>query len=337
MEAGGSTATVEDGRIGEFVLSTNHAAVLDARRAIALTPVEEPTPAVHEAVVEVATTSLNRGEVRRTLNRAQPGWRPGWDIAGRVVQAAANGTGPAVGTRVLGLLPGSGGWARRVAATATGLAAIPDGVCFSQAACLPVAGLTALHALERGGGLTGRNVLITGATGGVGHFACQLARHSGARVVASVRTQAQMDLARRYGAHAVVTTGTEHGAISAEGPYDLVVESIGGASLEAALKALRPRGQCVVIGVSSGAKVSFDAEAFFYATATLSGLVLFRELETGEGPAAGLTRLLRLVADGRLVPDIAEERPWTEIDAAARDLMDRKVPGKIVVHMDDRI
>ena len=143
---------------------------VDKERRLVLADVAEPTPARTEALVRVAAISLNRGEVRRASAAAE-GFRPGWDFAGVVEKAAASGSGPPAGARVVGLMQ-VGAWAERLAARTDMIAALPDGVGFAQAACLPVAGLTALHALARRGDLLGRRVLITGASGGVGHFAC---------------------------------------------------------------------------------------------------------------------------------------------------------------------
>src|SRR4030095_4755915 len=98
---------------------------------------------------------------------AAAGWRPGWDLAGVVERSAADGSGPAVGERVVGFLP-EGAWAQRVVVPSNALAELPDKVTFSQAATFPVAGLTALHALDEGGPLLARRVLVTGATGGGG-------------------------------------------------------------------------------------------------------------------------------------------------------------------------
>src|SRR5438105_2075733 len=146
---------------------------------LVLREVEPPQPGRSEALVRVAAISLNRGELRRATT-AEAGWRPGWDLAGTVEQAAADGSGPPVGARVVGLLV-SGAWAELVAVPTTALAVLPDGCSFAQAATLPVAGITALWTLERGGMLLDRRVLVTGASGGGGHPACPLPRAAGAR------------------------------------------------------------------------------------------------------------------------------------------------------------
>src|SRR5919197_1474540 len=148
-----------------------------------LRDVDEPSPSTGETIVEVKAVSINRGELRLLATRPE-GWRPGQDISGVVVQAPPDGL--AVGTRVVALVD-QAGWAERAAVPANRIAGLPDGVTFAQAATLPVAGLTALRALRLGGMLLGQNVLVTGASGGVGHFAVQLAAHQGAHVVAISR------------------------------------------------------------------------------------------------------------------------------------------------------
>src|SRR5438552_10199237 len=182
-------------------MSGNHAVVVDpnAPGRLIIAPVADPAPERGEAVVRVRAISLNRGEVRRA-GMAAAGWRPGWDLAGVVDLAAANGSGPRVGARVVGVVL-EGAWAERVAVPTNALAELPDKVTFSQAATFPVAGLTALHALAKGGSLLGRRVLITGATGGVGDFAVQLARLSGAHVTAGARRADPVPPRGQRGAH----------------------------------------------------------------------------------------------------------------------------------------
>src|SRR5260370_35957410 len=149
-----------------------------AEGRLAIKPVELRDPDRDEVAVRVTAISLNRGETRRALQVAEPGWRPGWDFAGVVETEAADGSGPKAGIRIVGILP-SGAWAERVNCRSHTVAALPDAVSDAQAATLPGAGLTALHALRQGGLLLGRKVLVDGASGGVGHLACQLAVAAG--------------------------------------------------------------------------------------------------------------------------------------------------------------
>ena len=312
------------------VIVSNLAVVVDpdAPGRLVLKPVPEPTPDRGEAIVRVRAISLNRGEVRRST-MAAAGWRPGWDLAGVIERAAADGGGPKVGERVVGFLP-EGAWAQRVAVPKNALAELPEKVTFSQAATFPVAGLTALLALGKGGPLLGKRVLVTGATGGVGDFAVQLARLSGAHVTALVRRNDQAAAVRQLGAHEVVV-GDE---IAKEPKYDLIVESVGGKTLGTALGALQRAGVCVTLGVSASAEVTFDAREFFVAgRSTLYGFYLFTEF--GNEPASvGLRRLADLVAAGQLSPHISLERPWKEIAQVAQDLIARRYPGKAVLTLD---
>jgi len=125
---------------------------------LAIKPVELRDPDRDEVAVRVTAISLNRGETRRAVQQAEPGW----DFAGVVETAAADGSGPRPGTRVVGILP-SGAWAERVNCRTHAVAALLDAVADASAATLPVAGLTALHALRQGGLLLGRKVLVDGA------------------------------------------------------------------------------------------------------------------------------------------------------------------------------
>ena len=102
---------------------------------VELREVDEPEPAADEAIVEVHAFSVNRGELA-LLGIRPEGWRPGQDIAGVVVKAAADGSGPKAGTRVVALVDG-GGWAQRVAAPIARMAALPDNVSFASAAPSP--------------------------------------------------------------------------------------------------------------------------------------------------------------------------------------------------------
>src|SRR4051812_39463853 len=153
-----------------------------APRGIAFREVPEPVPAPGEVLVDVRAFSLNRGEMRM-LGTAADGWRPGWDFAGVLESDVEHG--PRARSRVIGISHG-GAWAERVAVSREWIAELPDRVSFAQAAALPTAGLTALRALRLGPAILGRRVLVTGASGGVGRFAIQLAHLGGAEVTALI-------------------------------------------------------------------------------------------------------------------------------------------------------
>jgi NADPH2:quinone reductase len=298
---------------------------------LVLREVEEASPGPSEALIRVAAVSLNRGEVRRVAATAQAGFRPGWDVAGTVERAAEDGSGPPEGTRVVGLLE-AGAWAELAAVPTRSLATLPERVSFAQAATLPVAGLTALYTLDKGGGLLGKNVLITGASGGVGLFACRLARMSGARIVGLIRQADREALVREAGAHEVVTSD-DASAAREHGPYDLVLESVGGEVLAGTLAMLATGGTCVSFGISAGAESTFDVRSFYFTGgATLYGFFLFYEV-LARPASEGLARLLRLVADGTLQPRIELEAPWEEIGDVAERLVDRDYAGKAVLHV----
>jgi NADPH:quinone reductase-like Zn-dependent oxidoreductase len=313
---------------------TIRAVVVDpaAPGRLAIKPVALRDPDRDEVAVRVTAISLNRGETRRAVQQAEAGWRPGWDFAGVVETAAADGSGPAAGTRVVGILP-SGAWAERVNCRSHAVAALPDAVSDAQAATLPVAGLTALHALRQGGLLLGRKVLVAGATGGVGHLACQLALAAGAVVWGQARREEQRARVAEWCGGRVVV-GRDLAAAKAEGPYWLILDSLGGSALSAALGMLAPNGTCVTFGISEAATANVESRGFFgTGGARLYGLTLFHELMSVERGGVGLALLAAEIAAGRLKPQIAVEAGWNEVGAIARRLIDRDFTGKAVLHV----
>ena len=302
----------------------------DAAGRLVLREVEPPRPERSEALVRVRAISLNRGEVRRALTMAEAGWRPGWDLAGEVIRPAADGSGPSAGARVTGLLLASGAWSEVVAVPTEALGTLPDDVSFAVGATFPVAGLTALHAVEQGGGLLGRTVLVTGASGGVGHLAVQLAALSGADVVGLVRQESHATAVREAGARWVaIGEGAE--PARAFGPYPLIVETVGGQTLGEAISLIGPDGVCVSLGSAAGYEARFQIGQFYgIGGARVYGFILAHELRR-EPASAGLARLGRLVSAGRLRPEVDVEAPWTEIADVARQLMERRFAGKAVL------
>jgi NADPH2:quinone reductase len=273
-----------------------------ALRSTEIVEVADPVALPHEALVRVRAFSLNRGEV------LEPADEPGWDLAGVVTSGAADGSGPGLGERVVGLVR-RGAWAE-LAAVPTSLAVLPAGVSDAAAATLPTAGLTALRSLELGGLLLGKRVLVTGGSGGVGRYAVQLATLAGAHVTAPGRND----------------------RIDAE--FDLVVDAVGGASFAAGIEHVAPGGLIVNLATGSPDEVvSFRAARFDRAPgARIHTLNLFDELPRMDA-ASALARLVRLLEDGRLKAPVALEAPWQEVGAAIDALLTRAISGKAVLHI----
>jgi NADPH2:quinone reductase len=286
--------------------------------------VPEPDPAPNEAVVEVRAFSLNRGELRLLQVRPE-GWRPGQDISGVVVQSAADGNGPKAGARVVALADNAG-WAQRAAVPAHRMAALPGNVRFEDAAALPVAGLTALRTLRHGAPLLGKRVLITGAAGGVGHLATQLAARSGARVTAVVGSPERGRHLR--GADAIV-----EGIDNAQGLFALILESAGGPSLAEAIAHIEAKGTIVVFGNSSGEPTPIGFRDFAeHPNARMQSFSYFTS-EAEERFAPDLALLVSLVADGSLTPQLVEDS-WRALARIGPQLRDRQIRGKAVFHID---
>jgi NADPH:quinone reductase len=289
---------------------------------VAIREVAEPFLRPDEALVAVHAFSLNRGELRLFQVRPE-GWRPGQDIAGVVVGAAADGSGPAAGTRVVALTDWEG-WAERAAVPSHRMAPLPDNVSFADAASLPVAGLTALRTLRHGAPLLGKRVMITGAAGGVGNLAVQLAVRSGARVTAVVGNPDRAKVLDRLGAAEIVT-----GIDQAQGRYELILEAAGGASLTAAMQRIAAKGIVVLYGNSSGEPTPINFRDFAeHQNARLQGFHYFTcEPEEKFGPDLAL--LVSLIADGSLKPRIVEH-DWHDIAGAGARLLDRGMAGKAI-------
>ena len=290
-----------------------------------LAEVPDPTPRPDEALVEVKAFSLNRGETRR-LQTLEAGTVTGWDLAGTVRQPAHDG-GPAAGARVVGLV-NPGAWAELVAVKLEHLAELPEGISVEQAATLLVAGLTALRALEVIGFVLEKRVLVTGASGGVGRFAIQLAKLAGAHVTG---------IARRTEGLTELGADVVQSEIDLKGPiYDAVIDGVGGPVLGSAIQRVAPGGTIVSFASTIPEPVSYPARELFARApgARLYGLYVFAELAHTRSGSADLRRLADLVAEGRLDPQIDLTLSWHEVGSAIAALLDRRVNGKAVLRVD---
>jgi NADPH:quinone reductase-like Zn-dependent oxidoreductase len=299
------------------------AIVHDPAAGLRHTDVPDPVPRPHELLLEVGAAALNFLDVAYRDEIFAPGAVPGVDAAGVVLAAAADGSGPPAGTRVATFAMG-GAWARRRAVATPDVAVVPDGVELAVAAALPAAGITALQAVRRLGPLLGRRVLVTGASGGVGRYAVQLAARAGADVVAAVGSPARGAGLAALGAREVVTDLAE-----VRGPVHGVLDNVGGPLLAEAFALLAPGGLALSIGQASGQPTTIDFERERRRGGS-------RQLEpftfaSGVGPDLGV--LLDLVARGELDPQIGRREDWHHVADVAQALLERRVPGKAVLEI----
>jgi NADPH:quinone reductase-like Zn-dependent oxidoreductase len=204
------------------------------------------------------------------------------------------------------------------------LAVLPDSVDFGTAAALPVAGVTALQALHALGSVVGRRVLITGASGGVGRFAVQLAARAGAHVIAAVGSPTRGTGLAELGAAEVVV-----GLSEVAQPVFGVLDNVGGDLLAQAFSLVGDGGSLQSIGMASNSPstIDFEAERRSGARKRLEPFTV----RTPFGP--DLDYLVELVAAGQVDPQIGLRTSWEDVSDAAAALLGRRVVGKAVLDL----
>jgi len=292
------------------------------QRSVELGEVPEPEPEPDEALVEVAAFSPNRGETF-LLEQPRVGWRPGKDIAGTVIRPASDGTGPQAGQRAVGH-PDQGGWAERVPVPTDRLAVLPDNIDPIVAAALPLAGLTALRLLRVIGSIASRRVLLTGASGGVGHYFVELSAAQGGLVTAVTATAERGERLLALGAADTVTKVDD-----SVGPFDVGIDSVGGDSTPAVWHKLTQYGTLIWCGQAGRTPPQLDF--FDWAGATSGTIRRFHYLESDASVATDLETLVRLVASGRLHPEIGTIEPWQRVADVVEAMTARRIRGNAVL------
>jgi len=298
--------------------------------------IEKPTPAQDEVLMKVHAASVNPLDWRMmrggplvsllSLGRKPKLSHPGVDLAGVVEAVGGDVKRFKPGDEVFGA--GRGAFAEYAYAPIRSLAIKPAAVSFEQAASLPVAGITALQALRDHGHIQRDDkVLINGASGGVGTFAVQIARHFGAEVT-GVCSARNAELVRSLGADRVIDYAQEDFTRSNE-RFDIILDNMGNHSLAACRRVLSPRGRCVIIGgpkqISRILVHALGAMVMSWFVSQKLGMMVAKV--TSED----LNLLAELVQSGRVTPAIDRRYSLRDVPEAVRYLETEHARGKVVI------
>jgi len=304
-----------------------------------LAEVEVPAVGAQDVLVSVRASSANpwdwhfiRGEPVLLRPTGLGGVRkpkfpiPGGDLAGTVARAGSGVTAFRPGDEVYGF--GHGAFAEYIAVPQGSLAAKPGNLTFEQAAAVPLAAVTALQCLRAGGIQPGQHVLIIGASGGVGTFAVQIARHLGTQVTGVCSTR-HADLVRHLGAGQVIDY-TRQDFTTGEARYDLALQLGGTYSPAAVRKVLTLRGT-LIQSFGDGSRWLGPIGNIIKAVALspLGGQTL--KSFTAKVTATALTEVSGLSEAGHLTPVIDRTYPLTEAAAAVALVEEGSPAGKVIV------
>jgi NADPH:quinone reductase-like Zn-dependent oxidoreductase len=295
--------------------------------------VDKPSPEAGEVLVKVRAVSVNAADwhvlrgrplfSRATLGLLRPRHKTlGVDVAGQVEAVGGGVTGFTTGDQVYANLldHGYGGFAEYVPVPVEVMALKPTTLSFEEAAAVPMAAVTALQGLGRHGDIqAGQQVLINGASGGVGSFAVQLAKSSGAEVTAVTSTP-NLELVRSLGAdHVVDYTTTD--ALGSGRRYDRILDTVGNRSVSDLRGGLATGGKAAVTGFTSVAKLVGVSLRGGKDVAMVQAHVTAKDLEV----------LSELLAAGKVRPQIDRRYRFAELPAAIAYLEQGRARGKVVV------
>ena len=298
----------------------------------------EPEVASSEVLVQVRAAGVDRGTAH--LMRGEPylmrvlgfGFRgpktrvPGRDVAGTVVRIGSDVTDIRVGDDVFGIAKGS--FAEYAAARADKLVRKPARLTFEQAAVVPVSATTAMQGLRDVGHLTaGQQVLIIGASGGVGTYAVQLAKAFGAWVT-GVCSTSKVDLVRSIGADDVIDYTREDFADGVK-RYDLILDTGGNSRISRLRRALAPKGTVVIVGGEGGKWTGVGRQIRAVALSPLvpQRLAMFVNRERHDD----LDAVRQLIESGQVTPIVDRAYPLAEVPDALRHLEAGQARGKIAI------
>lgn len=296
-----------------------------------------PEPGDGQVLVEVRAAGLDRGTehlmtgkpyaVRLAMGVRRPRQPvPGRDVAGVVVSVGAGVTRFAPGDEVYGVAPGS--FAEYAVAAEDKLARKPANLTFAQAAIVPISAGTALQAIEAGRLEAGQSVLVTGASGGVGSYAVQLAVDLGAEVTAVCST-AKVDHVTALGAHHVLDRSSTDWSDGTH-RYDLVLDIAGNPSLDRLRRALAPHGTAVFVGgEGGGALTGMGRQLRGALLSPFIGQRLVPLMARERG--TDYERLTELIEAGRLLPSLDRTYPLDAASEAVRQLEDGTIRGKVAI------
>ena len=261
--------------------------------------------------------------------------RLGVDIAGQVEAVGDKVTQFRPGDEVFGekFQTGLGGFAEYASVPENALALKPTHVSFEAAAVVPLAALTALQGLRNEGQIrAGQKVLVNGASGGVGHFAVQIAKALDTEVT-GVSSTRNLDMVCSIGADHVINY-TKEDFTRDEGQYDLIFDAVGNHSVSDLKRALSPNGICVIAGFTT---LSFLFESMLLGPLTsMTGSRKIGRMDTVHTNKEDLLFLKDLLEDGKVIPVIDRSYPLSEVPEAIRYLEEEHARGKIVITVEQK-
>ncbi len=306
-----------------------------------LREVESPEPGPREVLIEVKACGVNFPDtlIIRDLYQFKPTlpFAPGSDVSGVVLAAGEEVTHVAPGDEVLALI-NWGGFAQEALAPASQVFPKPASMDFVTAAAFLMVYSTSYHALKDRAELSpGETLLVLGAAGGVGLTAIELGKLMGARVIAAASTAEKLALCREYGADETINYVEEDlksrvKELTEGRGVDVVYDPVGGDHSEAALRATAWNGRFLVVGFAAGEIPSIPLNLALLKGCSIVGVFWGRfAQEEAERSFGNTMQLVQWHQEGKLKPHIDRVYALEDAGQALRDMMDRKVKGKVVV------